>query len=793
MVRSQIARLMLGSDALAPHEAGSASIVVGDITLTPSQHRSLSRVTQLIARDGGALLADRTGTGKTYIALAVARAFVSGVAGEIAVVAPAVLRGHWLGAMERAGIPGVVRSLEAFSRSPPRSERPCFLIIDEAHHLRNPRTRRYRAIAAYGARARHLLLTATPVHNRIGDLVAPLALFLGDRARTGTPSTLARFVVRQSDKQSATTERALPVLRGPYRIGLPPIDDDVLAAIETLPPPVAVSDAGRASALVSMSLLRQWASSRAALVAGLRRRRARAVALLATIDAGRIPTQGDLSAWSGSDDSVQLAFAEIVADAVVGRDFAGDADIGVGDPDERRLLRAAIVRHDDAVTALLRRLKRAPDPDGLRIDAIRRIRRRHRDERILIFSQFADTVSACARALLAEGGVAMLTSRGARIASGRIPRGEVLAQFRPQAGRVPDALRIDTLLATDVLSEGLDLHAASVVIHLDLPWNPARVAQRLGRVRRLGSPHAEVTAYVMSAPAAAERVLAVEVRLRTKLHAATEIVGAPARDLIGIGVGASPLDPRPSEGSGRAEQLAELQAMLEGWRAAAAHGSSTSGPREDAARPLAVTCDGVEQDAELKGLAIVDDVGPTMIALRRADASDDVRDVLAALRRIDGLGSRAPLAFVSAESARPLAAIARAWQQDRRVHRHVDLRSPDGARLLRLLGARIASTMAESARTDRARYAFLLSRMTMAVSRLTAGEEAELAEILRAPERGPASVALLERFLGDVMDRPHGAGIRDAWRRDSQFEVSRAPEDGVHLIVIFQSPLSPPL
>ncbi len=99
-----------------------------------------------------------------------------------------------------------------------------------------------------------------------------------------------------------------------------------------------------------------------------------------------------------------------------------------------------------------------------------------------------------ARALPAARCRGAMRSRGSRRArSGVAP---------PRASE-----RIDLLLTTDLLSEGLDLGDASVVVHLDLPWTPARLEQRVGRSRRLGAPHARTWVYAYAPPAAAERLL----------------------------------------------------------------------------------------------------------------------------------------------------------------------------------------------------------------------------------------------------------------------------------------------
>src|SRR5207247_1601619 len=63
-------------------------------------------------------------------------------------------------------------------------------VVDEAHRFRNPDTNRYRNLARLVVGSRVLLVTATPVHNRIADLLHLLRLFLRDHALAalGVPS-----------------------------------------------------------------------------------------------------------------------------------------------------------------------------------------------------------------------------------------------------------------------------------------------------------------------------------------------------------------------------------------------------------------------------------------------------------------------------------------------------------------------------------------------------------------------------------------------------------------------------
>ena len=69
------------------------------------------------------------------------------------------------------------------------------------------------------------------------------------------------------------------------------------------------------------------------------------------------------------------------------------------------------------------------------------------------------------------------------------------ADVRAQQGILAGVAEIDTLIATDVLSEGLNLQDCDKVINYDLHWNPVRLIQRFGRVDRIGSEHDRVYAY----------------------------------------------------------------------------------------------------------------------------------------------------------------------------------------------------------------------------------------------------------------------------------------------------------
>jgi hypothetical protein len=512
-----LGRAGLGLPLEAAHDASSTVHTVGAVTLHPHQVEAVARLLPLLASQGGALLADDVGLGKTFVALAVAARYA-----HVDVIAPAALRPMWRAAIAYAGhvVSHVaVQSLHAFSRGVPSTAHAAaphrLVIVDEAHHLRNPATRRYAHVAAWSRGAHILLLSATPVHNRTEDLGHLLALFRGHAALTLPPAERMRLVVRRTAHElprmnAAPRVRSVPAL-------LVPDAPSVTRALARLPPPLPTREGRAAGALVALGLVRAWCSSASACLAHLQRRRLRAEALAGILAEGRWPSREELRAWTVAADAVQLGFtALLVGGPDVEATARGSGDVAAA--------RRTLSRHLDAL-AELHTLVRATAGivDHARAGILRRIRLRHPGEVILAFTQFAETVTGLGRLFRWDAGVATLTARGGRVAGGPLPRTELLARVAPLAhGRAPPKSheRITLLLATDLLSEGVNLQDARVVVHLDQPWTPAALAQREGRIARLGSRHDEVFAYTLRPPGGGADLLAIADRLRRKARAA---------------------------------------------------------------------------------------------------------------------------------------------------------------------------------------------------------------------------------------------------------------------------------
>lgn len=85
--------------------------------------------------------------------------------------------------------------------------------------------------------------------------------------------------------------------------------------------------------------------------------------------------------------------------------------------------------------------------------------------------------------------------------------------------------KYDILITTDVLAEGINLHRANVLINYDLPWNPTRIMQRVGRVNRVGTEHDEIFVFNFFPTAQSSAQLSLEARVLEKLQAFHDTLG----------------------------------------------------------------------------------------------------------------------------------------------------------------------------------------------------------------------------------------------------------------------------
>lgn len=178
--------------------------------------------------------------------------------------------------------------------------------------------------------------------------------------------------------------------------------------------------------------------------------------------------------------------------------------------------------------ALMKVLKLAgawnPGRDAKLISLIDLLLKRHPKEKVLVFTQFADTVEYLA---------AQLQGRKVPLAAGVTGDSEdptaIAHRFSPVSNKKRDRVspenELRVVIATDVLSEGQNLQDCAIIVNYDLPWAIIRLIQRAGRVDRIGQQSDKILCYSFLPADGVERIINLRSRVRQRLKENAEVVG----------------------------------------------------------------------------------------------------------------------------------------------------------------------------------------------------------------------------------------------------------------------------
>jgi len=438
--------------------AAAASIEIWPYQLEPA-----------LAVIGGAtrlLLADEVGLGKTIQAgLILSELIERGWIEHALIVCPAGLRDTWARELrDRFGIaatvldqpsiadriaslpPGIspwsghavaIASIDFVKRDEVLAAidaEPLDLVIaDEAHHLA-PGTDRGAAVSRIASRAPWCVMVSATPHS--GDRAA--FDYLTSLGSTGEPMTIFR---RRRSEVGVATSRRLHVL------GVKPTaaEASLLAGIDAYSRAIWSSRGreDRAVRLIAITMARRAASSKAAIERTLTRR----LALLS--DTTPEPLQASLP-WEDVDRSDDLEPDPMLSAR------------GLESVDEERTTLEELIALAGRCAA------------GSKIGRLRRLLNVSREPAV-VFTEFRDTLDAV---------VAALSTSPRRVG---FIHGGLSADHRREAVDAFNGGPIAVLVATDAAGEGLNLHhRCRLVIDFELPWNPLRLEQRIGRVDRLG-------------------------------------------------------------------------------------------------------------------------------------------------------------------------------------------------------------------------------------------------------------------------------------------------------------------
>ena len=147
-------------------------------------------------------------------------------------------------------------------------------------------------------------------------------------------------------------------------------------------------------------------------------------------------------------------------------------------------------------------------------------------EKVLVFSQFADTVRYLEAELKRRRVEALEGVTGdAGDPTGLVSRFSPRSNPRPTTP-LPEEAELRVLVTTDLLSEGQNLQDCHVVVNYDLPWAIIRIIQRAGRVDRIGQRAEQILCHSFLPAEGVERIIDLRKRVGERLKENAEVVGA---------------------------------------------------------------------------------------------------------------------------------------------------------------------------------------------------------------------------------------------------------------------------
>lgn len=148
----------------------------------------------------------------------------------------------------------------------------------------------------------------------------------------------------------------------------------------------------------------------------------------------------------------------------------------------------------------------------------------HPNEKVLIFTQYADTADYLERELTRRGTTEIASATG----NSTVDPTTLAYRFSPISNnRLPgqDGEELRVLIATDVLSEGQNLQDSHIVVNYDLPWAIIRLIQRAGRVDRIGQQSPTILCYSFMPAEGVDTIIQLRTRIRARLRQNAEVVG----------------------------------------------------------------------------------------------------------------------------------------------------------------------------------------------------------------------------------------------------------------------------
>lgn len=530
---------------------------------------------------GGVFISDVVGLGKTFICAMLAQ----NLRGRKLVICPPVLKNYWERTLQQFEVSAKVESLgklDSILEDEDLMKNVKYVFIDEAHRFRNEKTESFEKLHQICYNKKVILVTATPQNNYSSDIANQIYLFQPKNNSSIIPNNknLEAFFnrldkkLRKLDKGTKEYQEVLransevirdqvlrnimirrtrkeiieyykedlkkqglkfPELGAPEKIVYTYSDDvetvfnhtieiiknltyaryQPLTYLEDVPKEVAslIVSQRNMSGFMKSILVKRLESSFEAFKKTLNRFIKSYKKFISMCQNGEVYISKKVDVYdlldSGDDEKLmELVEAEIVQHYPVesfNRDFIPSLNYDLQMLEELQGEWEEIIE-DPKKEQFLWEIKE---------------RNELKNNKIIIFTESTETAEYVGAYLELYYPEQVLVYSGQ---SSRSIRQEIEANYNPNyIYEKKDDIKF--LVTTDVLAEGINLHRSNVIVNYDLPWNPTKVMQRVGRINRVGTEHEKLYVFNFFPTAQANAHLPLEENIKLKIQAFHDTLG----------------------------------------------------------------------------------------------------------------------------------------------------------------------------------------------------------------------------------------------------------------------------
>ena len=549
------------------------------------QRHAVIQAKKIIERHGGVLISDVVGLGKTYISAMLANT----IKGKKLFIVPPVVKKTWEEILFEFGVSsykveslGIIEDIRKWKNIHDFST----VFIDEAHRFRNDDSLSYSTLKEICFNKKVVLITATPQNNTINDISSLITLFQSSRNSSIMPDNPnLNSYFRNLEKQLKAAKREsnyadilsdiadqirnrvlrhvmirrtrseiqkfykedleeqgvkFPIVKDPIKTSYTynrQMENAFNKTIELLKqlnyarysPLLYVRDKAlmdkrksgqeNMKGFIKTMLVKRLESSIFAFVKSIERLKKWNEHFIEMFDADKIvigaislSNRFDIEQLKDlDDDDLEKLITERDVLVLKKEDFSGN-------------YRDLLIK-DYAIITELNNLwsKFNLTSDDAKFDRLKEIISTN-NEKMIVFTESKETLDYLEDRLKETYGSSVVSYSGS---DSEYKKEIIKSNFDPNHSKPSNEIRI--LIATDALSEGVNLHRSGIIINYDLPWNPTRIMQRIGRINRVGSDFDELIIYNFFPAVNTSKHLSLEDAIKHKIQMFHDLLGEDSR------------------------------------------------------------------------------------------------------------------------------------------------------------------------------------------------------------------------------------------------------------------------